>query len=715
MNQDEELSSEKEKKAEEIIRQAEKIREEIIKKAQEDAAAIMQQAHQQAHQQAQVKIKTQSSDDFRTPEDRIRRTGSDEHVALVQISNAPSASPATSKADSSSSKKQASLHSFLTSPPSSSRKVIQHPLFSKRVQESKEMRVLKELQEKYNDQLLNQNQQQEEGVVKQKITWAEFGKMGGRPSATVRKGLRGLGGGKRSNRKGHLEESRKKEFTAFQKMKIAEDINEKINQGLLQDQGQKKFWPSEAKKLGINSERLRDIMARQDMWKHLVIKHQLGRSGKKIRKNASKYQRASGGGRKREFQPQINQLKDWLDRERSAGHSISKEDVIKEMESLIHIRAEQCIINAQQQDQRPESAKAWENEAKMSHQRINKLEESKQYRQQYATSLIKWIGAKAYQKEQSAEISPQEEKIRAQLTWQGVDHKLWLMGASSLQELESAGIVSDPSSVISNRSLLSIGMSDQVPIWAKAMPSRMIFSEHELAGHRYQERQKISQLREEIEAAAKMIKQRSEEDGEHPPQIIGEVLPEDHKKLLSGSKTSRTESAVEKWRITYEARQRISNITGNGPPVGSVEKGLLIFPGSHASLDQLDHDGKYIQDVSFQVGEKITEHKKGSKCRGLQWAVKMRKDHPELISKVDIMQQPSANCDAIILSWIIQQQINREPASLFIRDCFSAAFADEVKSVQFLGNQASTEILGKLTQRIQVTDTDFARSFKSKF
>ena len=187
-------------------------------------------------------------------------------------------------------------------------------------------------------------------------------------------------------------------------------------------------------------------MARQDMWKHLVIKHQLGNKGKKISKKTSKHQRASGGGRKREFQPQINELKDWLERERSAGHSISKEDVIKEMESLIHIRAEQCLINAQQQNQHPESAKAWENEARISHARIKKLEESKQCRQQYANSLIKWIGAKAYQKEQSAEISAQEEKIRAQLTWQGIDHKLWLMGASSLQELESAGIVSDPAS-----------------------------------------------------------------------------------------------------------------------------------------------------------------------------------------------------------------------------------------------------------------------------
>ena len=67
MNQDEELPSEKEKEAQEIIKQAEKMREEIIKKAKEEAAAIMQNAHQQV----QDKIKAQSTDGFRTPEDRV--------------------------------------------------------------------------------------------------------------------------------------------------------------------------------------------------------------------------------------------------------------------------------------------------------------------------------------------------------------------------------------------------------------------------------------------------------------------------------------------------------------------------------------------------------------------------------------------------------------------------------------------------------------------
>ena len=704
---------EDEEKARDIIAEAEKLREEIIKKAEEDAKKIREDAAR-----GSSKIRSQTSDDFRTPEDRIRRTGSDAQASLVQsvsASSAPSPSPASSETTGagSSRKKQASLHSFLKSPASTS-KVIPNPQFSKRVQESKEMRVLRNLQEKYDDEIMNKEEETSK-AEKKIVSWREFGRMGGRPSQLARSDVRGIAGGQRSNRRHPLQESRKKEFTAYQKKKIVEDINQKIDQGLLQDQGEKKFWPSEAKKLNISSERLRDIMARSSEWTFLVQKHQLSHKGKRIRKKDSKHQRASGGGRKREFQPQINQLKDWLYRERSAGHSISREDVIKEMESLIHQRAEQCIINAQQPNQHPESVKAWENEAKISHARIKKLEASKSYRKQYGTSLINWIGAKSYTKEQSAEISPQEEKIRAQLTWQGIDHKLWLLGASPESELESANIVASPSAAIKHRPLLSINMSDQIPLWAKAMPSKMVFSEHELAGHSYQDRKRINEMREQIEAASQLIKKKYEEDGHHEPQIIGEVLPEGHQKLMSGSKTSRTESAVEKWRITYEARQRISNITGDGSPIGSVEKGLLIFPGSHASLDQLDDDSRYIKDVEYQVGDKITKHQKGSKCRVLQWAVKMRKDHPDLISKIDIMTQPSSNCDAIILSWVVQQQINREPASLFIRDCFSASFADEVRTVQYLGNQVPAEILGKLTQRIQVTDTDYARSFKSRF
>ena len=81
-------------------------------------------------------------------------------------------------------------------------------------------------------------------------------------------------------------------------------------------------------------------------------------------------------------------------------------------------------MNAQQAEQHPESAKGREAEANISFEKIKKSEASNNYRKQYAKSSITWIGANAYQKEQAAEIPPREEKISAQLTWQGIDHKL---------------------------------------------------------------------------------------------------------------------------------------------------------------------------------------------------------------------------------------------------------------------------------------------------
>ena len=189
--------------AEKIIKDAEKIRQEIIRKAEAEAEAI----RQAAKDEVKGKIKTQSSDDFRTPEDRIRRTGSDDQDSLVQIATASLASPALSSAGSSSSKKQASLHAYIKSPATATKHVIQHPLFSKRVQESKDMRVLRQLQDKYDEHIINQSkdhqetkdEQQDAGttITRRQLSWQEFGKMGGRPSLQIKKDLRGLGGGKR--------------------------------------------------------------------------------------------------------------------------------------------------------------------------------------------------------------------------------------------------------------------------------------------------------------------------------------------------------------------------------------------------------------------------------------------------------------------------------------------------------------------------------------
>ena len=61
------------------------------------------------------------------------------------------------------------------------------------------------------------------------------------------------------------------------------------------------------------------------------------------------------------------------------------------------------------------------------------------------------------------------------------------MGAASEAALEESGLVSNPAEVIKARKNLCITMSDQVPIWGKAVSQKVIFAEHELAGCRYQD------------------------------------------------------------------------------------------------------------------------------------------------------------------------------------------------------------------------------------
>lgn len=64
---------------------------------------------------------------------------------------------------------------------------------------------------------------------------------------------------------------------------------------------------------------------------------------------------------------------------------------------------------------------------------------------------------------------PLEAQIRVQLTHQALDKAIWLMGtADDETALDEAGSVAQASEVIKNRKNLTIKMSDQVPLWAKA-------------------------------------------------------------------------------------------------------------------------------------------------------------------------------------------------------------------------------------------------------
>ena len=92
---------------------------------------------------------------------------------------------------------------------------------------------------------------------------------------------------------------------------------------------------------------------------------------------------------------------------------------------------------------------------------------------------------------------------------------------------------------------------------------------------------------------------------------------------------------------------------------------------------------------------------------------KARSLNPALFEQISVMSQPSANVDAIVFSWSIQELCQRFPLALHQRDCFSAAWSPSAHEVLYLSQHLQSFISPKMTACLQLTDTDFSRAFKA--
>jgi hypothetical protein len=68
-------------------------------------------------------------------------------------------------------------------------------------------------------------------------------------------------------------------------------------------------------------------------------------------------------------------------------------------------------------------------------------------------------------------------------------------------------------------------------------------------------------------------------------------------------------------------------------------------------------------------------------------------------------QLGESNVDSVVLSWSIQAQ-----ASMWMTDCFSSVFSDSASESMALAYQLSCLVA---ENKLQITDTDFAKQFKA--
>ena len=149
---------------------------------------------------------------------------------------------------------------------------------------------------------------------------------------------------------------------------------------------------------------------------------------------------------------------------------------------------------------------------------------------------------------------------------------------------------------------------------------------------------------------------------------------------------------------------------------GQVAQGALVVHGkTHCRLSNISPQGTWVKSESYVYHNKEVKIIAGNSAGKLMlpWR-RLRESNPELFEDLAVYQQPAGYVDSVILTWMVEEQAELFPQTLWQRDCFAAAFSEEAQAAMFLGHQLQTVIGPKMTASLQLTDTDFSKSFKAE-
>ena len=420
--------------------------------------------------------------------------------------------------------------------------------------------------------------------------------------------------------------------------------------------------------------------------------------------------------------------------ERSHGHGVQKMDLAWRYYKLLSDEKKRLEKQRDELDEGPERILCM-NQLDRAESQMKSIGEGYKQRERFAKRIMDAIGAKHLTPNVLAPLSNEEQQIGAELAWQ---HHDYLMSLVSMGHEDLKHYVAKPDEVKANKMSCMLGFSDQVPVWVKKGSTKAVFAAHETRTHGKPIKQIRRDLQDELNKQAhdkKLVDEAEHHDaleGENPNESQAAledkepnedqkkqdwqlVTTEDQKDGGRAHLTIKKDSATEKMRITFEAHQLVSNFFNpDEDPIGHVGKGVLIVPGQHARLDNIDDNGRWVEDETFSYLGEMKVHRKGESARrALEQWVKIRRDHPHLLEHYDVYSQPSSNQDNVIMSWVIAKHARMYPASIYQRDCFAASFSDDTMRTMFTAHQIQAIIPPKMTAMMQLTDTDFSYVFKS--
>ena len=414
---------------------------------------------------------------------------------------------------------------------------------------------------------------------------------------------------------------------------------------------------------------------------------------RKSRRNKGTVRRAIGGGRKDPLRFLYPLVRDFFELMRVHGKYVDPQD----LEDYLMHTMQRYVDEAAKVEVVIEKGSKLEKRLEVVKAELTKLrakETTKRTHEHRQGQLMRFVGARLRTPQRLTVLSLSEERGRWMSTLKGYDRLLW---ESMRPELLRDRVV-DPEGFVAGLEDAVVIHADQVPCWLRVSQLKQLYGSVEVKRRKKKHEEAVPNLSEP--GQQKQICE--EEDG-----------------MTQIRQNARSEG--DRFRVTVELAQVVGKVW-KPPEAPTVRhaKPVLVAPGAHGRLSNIDEAGNFIKDEIFEVRGKQKVRKAGTSAGNLMLSWRKLRDggDPEVRSffkDIEVMQQPAAFCDGVIISWIAEMRKNEGYSRVIsVRDMFAGGLSQSAKRMSIVTSQLLSFIAGKMTPVMQLTDVAVAFSLKKQ-
>jgi hypothetical protein len=401
--------------------------------------------------------------------------------------------------------------------------------------------------------------------------------------------------------------------------------------------------------------------------------------------------RAKGGGRKDKLRFLYPIVKDFFETMRVHGKfidAVDLEDYLQHtMQRYLDEAAKEGVAHAVEGTKIQARVELVRTELA----RLREPKTTKAVHENRQEQLMRFCGARLRTPQRLTVLSINEEKARWMSTLQGYDRLLWEAMRPELLEDR----VVNPEAFVQGIEDTAVIHADQVPCWLRIGSQRQLFGNAEVKRRRRHE----------------LVEPHLSEPGAQ----VQRVVDEDGMTQMR----QRAKSEGDRFRVTLELSQVVTNVfKPSEQPEVRHGRPVLVVLGAHGRLSNIDEQGRFVEDEVFMVKGKQKVRKAGTAAGNLMLSWRKLRDEGDEEMKgffrdIEVMQQPSAFCDGVIIAWIAELRKKEGYSQVIsVRDMFAGGLSASCKRMSIACSSLLSFIAGKMTPVMQLTDVAVAFTLK---